>query len=204
MTTHHISHSHTKILRPCPSLRTSAEWSSPIFPSPCTRFHLRPCLPKAKSAPTGPKGSRVYGRIYFVPSRAKRSSVTSAADAPAASTNLKRDSSETKKSLCDWIQLEGVNVLLVSVCGLTSAKAAPYLMALSTTLSVGPSIIGGYPSNNPSSSLSDERIDSACSNIISWLRSGVAVAFAENRKFRAQRCSPTSTTSVLLRQRTAD
>jgi len=123
-------------------------------------------------------------------------------------TNLERDTSKTKKSLCNWIQLEGVNVLLVSICGPTSARAAPYLMALSTTLSVGPSIIGEYPSNNLSSSLSDERIDSAYSNIISWLRSGIArrrtVAFAENRKVRAQRCSPTSTTSVLMRQISAD
>jgi len=119
-------------------------------------------------------------------------------------THLERDTSKTKKSLCDWIQLEGVNVLLVSVCGLTSAKTAPILMALSTALSVGPSIIGEYPSNNPSSSLSDERIDSACSNAISRLRLGIArrrtVAFAENRKFKAQRCSPTSTTSVFLCQ----
>ena len=119
-------------------------------------------------------------------------------------TNLERDTSKTKKSLCDWIQLGSVNIVLVSVCELTSAKTAPYLMALSTTLSIGPSIIGEYPSNNPSSSLSDDRIDSACSRIISWLRSGVArrrtVAFAENRKLRAQRCPPTSTTSVLLRQ----
>ncbi len=30
-----------------------------------------------------------------------------------ASTNLKRDTGNTKNSLCNWIQLAGVNVLLL-------------------------------------------------------------------------------------------
>jgi len=33
---------------------------------------------------------------------------------PVASTNLKRNFGNTEDSLCDWIQLQGVNVLLVS------------------------------------------------------------------------------------------
>ena len=49
---------------------------------------------------------------------------------------------------------------------LTAAKTAPYLTTLSTTLSVGSSIIGEYVFNNPSSSLSDERRDSAYASII--------------------------------------
>ena len=43
----------------------------------------------------------------------------------------------------------------------TSAKIVPYFITLSTTLSVCSSINGEYFSNNPSSSLSDERRDSA-------------------------------------------
>jgi hypothetical protein len=35
----------------------------------------------------------------------------SAADVPVASTNLKRNLGNTEDSLCDWIQLQGVNVL---------------------------------------------------------------------------------------------
>ena len=41
-------------------------------------------------------------------------SVTSAADTLVASTNLKRNLRNTEGSLRDWIQLQGVNVLLVS------------------------------------------------------------------------------------------
>ena len=39
----------------------------------------------------------------------------------------------------------------------TSAKTAPYLIALSTAFSVDPPMSGEYPSSNPSSSWSDER-----------------------------------------------
>jgi len=35
-------------------------------------------------------------------------------DTPVANTNLKRNLGNTKDSLRDWIQLQGVNVLLVS------------------------------------------------------------------------------------------
>jgi len=66
------------------------------------------------------------GRIYFVPSRTGRSSVTSAFDTPVDSTNLKYDFGNTKDSLCDRIELRDVNVQLVSIqAGLTSANTAP-------------------------------------------------------------------------------
>jgi len=68
----------------------------------------------------------VSGRTRFVPSRAKWSSVTFAADTPVAGTNLKRSLGNTEGSLRDWIQLQGVNVLLVSTGKLTSANTAPY------------------------------------------------------------------------------
>ena len=55
------------------------------------------------------------GHICSVPSKAKRTGVTSASDAPVVSTNLKRDSGKTEDSLGDWIQLGDVNVLLVSI-----------------------------------------------------------------------------------------
>ena len=41
-------------------------------------------------------------------------SVTSAADTPVVSTNLKRNLRNTEGSLRDWIQLQHVNILLVS------------------------------------------------------------------------------------------
>ena len=87
---------------------------------------------------------------------------------------------------------------------LTSAKMAPYLITLSTTLSVWASIIGEYFSNNPSSSLSDERRDSAYANIVSWLGWGIAKrhtsAFAENCSSREQLRFPMVMVTVLLHQ----
>jgi hypothetical protein len=56
----------------------------------------------------------VSGCTRFVPSRAKWSNVTFAADTPAASTNLKRNLGNIESSLRDWIQLQGVNALLFS------------------------------------------------------------------------------------------
>jgi len=35
-------------------------------------------------------------------------------DTPVANTNLKRSLGNTKDSLCEWIQLQGVSVLLAS------------------------------------------------------------------------------------------
>ena len=69
--------------------------------------------------------------------------------------------------------------------GLTSAKTVPYLIALSTILSVGSSIIGEYVSSNPSSSLRDERRSSAYAEIVSrdgWaMAKRQTVSFDENR-----------------------
>ena len=42
-------------------------------------------------------------------------SVSSVPDAAAASTNLKRDAGKTEYSLCDRVQLEGVNLSLVAI-----------------------------------------------------------------------------------------
>jgi hypothetical protein len=88
-----------------------------------------------------------------------------------ASTNLECDTGKTEDSLCNWVQLESVNFFWfpygrVHIGGPTSAKTVPYLITLSITLSVDVSIIGEYPSNNPSSSLIDERRDSAYESII--------------------------------------
>jgi len=35
-------------------------------------------------------------------------------DTPVANTNLKRNLGNTKDSICDWVQLQGVSILLVS------------------------------------------------------------------------------------------
>ena len=51
--------------------------------------------------------------------------------------------------------------------GLTSAKAAPYLIDLSTVFSTDPLMRGEYSFNNPSSACSDERRASVYARIIS-------------------------------------
>ena len=79
-----------------------------------------------------------------------------------ASTNLKCDLGNTEDSLCNWVQLSGVNFFLVLKVGHpTSAKTAPYLIALSMDFSVDLLINGVYSFSNPSSSWSDERRASA-------------------------------------------
>ncbi len=55
------------------------------------------------------------GRICFAPSRATHSSVSPVPDTLAAGTDLKRDTGKTEDSLCDRVQLGGVNVSLVSL-----------------------------------------------------------------------------------------
>ena len=62
------------------------------------------------------EGPRAFGHTCFVPSRAKPWSVTSASEMPIASTNLKRDLGNAEDSLRNWVQLSGVNFLLV-LCG---------------------------------------------------------------------------------------
>ncbi|SRR5258706_8100297 len=91
---------------------------------------------------------------------------------------------------------------------LTSAKTAPYLIALSTDFSVDPLISGVYSVSNPSSSWSDERRASAYGDISSWHGWAVAkiqtVSLAEKRNSRVPLCFPMTTASVLLNQSCAD
>jgi|SRR5258706_15961262 len=53
--------------------------------------------------------------VLFLQELNSTSSISSASDTRAAITNLKRDTGKTKYSLCDRIQLEGVNLSLVSI-----------------------------------------------------------------------------------------
>jgi len=108
------------------------------------RFHLRHAPSKVECAAPDHKDPTASCHTCFVPSRAKPSSVTAASEIFVASTNLKRDARNTEDSLCNWIQLKAVNVLFVFVCvgELTSARAAPYLIALSTDFSINPLISG--------------------------------------------------------------
>ena len=69
----------------------------------------------AECVASDPKGLTGADHIYFVPSRAERSSITPTADTLVASTNLKRDTGNTEDSLCDWVQLKGINLLRFSV-----------------------------------------------------------------------------------------
>jgi hypothetical protein len=90
------------------------------------------------------------------------------------STNLKRDSSNTEDSLCNWVQLTISCTCSVGVGELTSVKIAPYLIALSTDFSINSPISGEYSLSNPSSAWSDERRASACDDISSWRECAVA------------------------------
>ena len=120
-----------------------------------------------------------------------------------ASTNLKREAGNTKDGFCDWVQLRNVNILLVilNMGQLTSAKTAPYFIALSTDFSVDELISGEYSCSNPSSSWSDERRASTYVMILSWWGWPVekvrTVLLAENRTTREPTCFPITTGSVL-------
>ena len=84
--------------------------------SPRRQFHLQPASPKAKCVAPDRKGPRASGHTCFALSIAKLSNVTSASAMPVARTCLKRHAGNTKDSLCNWVQLRGVNVLLI-LCG---------------------------------------------------------------------------------------
>jgi len=90
---------------------------------------------------------------------------------------------------------------------LTSAKTAPYLIALPTNFSVDPLSSGEYSFNNPSSLWSDERRASVYAITISRLGAVAkvrTVVFAENRDSREPLCFPMTTASVLFYQIYAD
>jgi len=91
---------------------------------------------------------------------------------------------------------------------LTSAKTAPNLIALSTTLSVDASIIGECSFSNSSSSPSNECRDSVYVDIISRMRWTVVkrrtVGLAEKCNSIEQRYFPTTITSALLYQKCVD
>ena len=114
-------------------------------------------------------------------------SVTSAADTPVASTNLKSNLRNTEGSLRDWIQLQGVNVLLVS----TRKPDLCEYGAIIDIISVDPLIRGEYPFNNSSSLWRDERRESVYAKVISWVGWEVAkrrtVVLAEKFNSRDQR-----------------
>src|SRR5258706_15755815 len=104
------------VSRPCALLQTFAGSALSRFLSLRRRFHLPTSSPKAKYAAPDRKGPKAIGHTCFVPSRAKPSCVTSTPDMPGASANLKRDHGNTEDSLRNWVQLSGVNFLLVP-CG---------------------------------------------------------------------------------------
>jgi len=74
---------------------------------------LQPASPKAKYAAPDRKVPGASGHTCFVLSRAKSSNVTSASGTLAVRTHLKRGVGNTDDSLCNWVQLPGVNVFLV-------------------------------------------------------------------------------------------
>jgi hypothetical protein len=92
----------------------------------------------------------------------------------------------------------------VDVGELTSAKAAPYLIAMSTDFSIDSLISGEYVSSNSSRSRSDERSASAYTNNISlrgWTVGEVRTSlFTENCNSRETLCFPTTIPTVFLNQ----
>ena len=90
---------------------------------------------------------------------------------------------------------------------LTSAKTAPYLIALSTASSVISLIIGAYPSSNPSSSWSEERRASTYAKLLAvgWVEAKVrTVSLATNRTSIFPLYFPMTTASVTLDQISVD
>ena len=92
-----------------------------------------------------------------------------------------------------------------SVGQLTSAKTAPYLIALSTDFSIDPLITGEYSFSNPSSSWSDERRASAYADNIrlqGWAVGAKVrtVSFEENCTVIYPPYFPMTTASVLFNQ----
>ena len=72
-------------------------------------------FPKGKCTTTDPRGWLESGHICFAPSRAKISSISSVPNTLAMGTDLKRDISKHEDSLCNRVQLGGVDLLLVSL-----------------------------------------------------------------------------------------
>ena len=94
----------------------------------------------------------------------------------------------------------------VDVGGLTSAKTAAYLIAVSTDFSIDPLISGGgYSLSNPSSSWSDERRTSTFTDVIYWQEWAMekvrTVLFAEKSNSRNPLRFPMTIASVLLDQK---
>jgi len=90
---------------------------------------------------------------------------------PVESTNLKCDFGNTEDSLCDRIELRGVNVLLVPErTELTSANTAPSRIPFSKVLSIVLLISGLNSFIKSSRFWSDERSGSVYVGIVSWLR----------------------------------
>ena len=124
----------------------------------------------------------------------------------SASTNLKCGACKTEGSLCNWMELQCIRVILVGfyIGERTSVSTAPYLITLSKALSVDLFINGEYFSNNSLSSWSIKCRDSAYLTIISWLWWVIAkrwmVAFTENLNSRGQLYCPTMTISTFLYQ----
>ena len=68
----------------------------------------------AKCTAADPRGLMVSGHICFAPSRPGYLSISSVPDVLMMSTYFKCDTGKTKDSLCNRIQLGGVNILLGS------------------------------------------------------------------------------------------
>ena len=88
---------------------------APRFLSLHKRHRPRPSFPKAICAAVDPRAPKASGHICFVPSRAGQSSISFVPDTLAVGPNLKRNTSKTEDSLCNRIQLEGVNLSPVAI-----------------------------------------------------------------------------------------
>ena len=100
-------------------------------------------------------------------------------------TDLKCEFGNTEYSLCYRVELKkGQDSVIFHMGELTSANTVPSRIPFPKALSIDPLISGVYPLFNSSSSWSDERRDSAYTEIVSQPRRIVVkqrtVGFAEN------------------------
>jgi hypothetical protein len=76
------------------------------------RDHVR----ERQDAPQPVQKTRRYLVVLVLfPQELNRQALPCAADTQLASTNLKRNFGNIEDSMCDWVQLQGVNALLVSM-----------------------------------------------------------------------------------------
>ena len=192
------------ISRPCALRQTFAGSALSGFLSLRRRFHLLLSSPRAKYVAPDRKGPRASGHTWFVLSRAEPSNVTSASGMPVERTYLKRNTGNAEDSLCNWVQLTGVNVLLV-LCGTTDlCEDSAIFNCLVHHLFCRSAHHWGIFIQQSFEFMERQAKGFHLRELISWRGWVVAkvrtVSFAENRTSRDPLCFPMTMASVLFNQ----